>query len=197
MALLIDWGGVLTTSVFDSFDAFSLREGLGERAVRRAFLERPEATQALVDLECGRIGIPVFEARLAEVLKVAPDGLARRLMADVRPDTAMRDAVRAFHDQGIRTVLVSNSWGREDYDADDLFDEIVLSGDLGIRKPDPRIYAEAVERAGVPPAQCIFVDDIGGNLKPARALGMTTIRHVAAASTVPELKRLLSSADPS
>ena len=197
MALLIDWGGVLTTSVFDSFDAFSRREGLGEHAVRDAFRNTPEATQALVDLECGRIDIAAFERRLAPVLGVSATDLAKRLMAEVRPDTAMRDAVQALHDQGIRTVLVSNSWSREDYDVDDLFDEIVLSGELGIRKPDLRIYAEAVARAGVSPANCVFVDDIGGNLKPAAALGMTTIRHVETSSTIAQLKRLLSLADPS
>jgi epoxide hydrolase-like predicted phosphatase len=92
---------------------------------------------------------------------------------------------------------VSNSWRREDYDVLDLFDVVVLSGELGIRKPDPEIYAVAVERLGVTADRCVFVDDLGGNLKPAKALGMTTIRHDGTSATIAELKRLLRLARPS
>ena len=109
----------------------------------------------------------------------------------------MRAAVAEFHAQGIRTALVSNSWRAEDYDLDDLFDVIVLSGELGIRKPDPAIYVLAAERVGVAPDRCVFVDDLGGNLKPAKALGMTTIRHVTAADTIAQLKPLLRPVGPS
>jgi epoxide hydrolase-like predicted phosphatase len=192
--LLIDWGGVLTTSMMDSFDAFSAREGLPEHAVRQAFKDNPDA---LIDLECGRIDIPTFEARFAEVLQVPSDNLARRLTADLQPDHAMRDAVREFHDSGIRTALVSNSWRREDYDVLDLFDVVVLSGELGVRKPDPEIYAVALQRLEVTPDRCIFVDDLGGNLKPAKALGMTTIRHDETSATIAQLKRQLWLARPS
>jgi len=190
-ALLIDWGGVLTTSMLDSFDAFQAREGPD---VRRAFREDPSA---LADLECGRIDLATFERRFARQLGVPAEGLARRLTQDIRPDTAMREAVAHHRAQGIRTALVSNSWRAEDYDVDDLFDAIVLSGDLGVRKPDPEIYLVATGRLGVAPDQCVFVDDLGGNLKPAKALGMTTIRHVATSETVAHLKRLLSSKRPS
>jgi epoxide hydrolase-like predicted phosphatase len=196
-ALLIDWGGVLTTSMMGSFDAFSAREGLPEHAVRQAFRDDPAARDALIELECGRIAITAFEARLAKILEVDAIDLARRLTADVRPDREMRAAVRAFHDQGVKTALVSNSWRREDYDVHDLFDVVVLSGDLGIRKPDPEIYAVAVERLGVLPERCVFVDDLGGNLKPAKALGMTTIRHVATFDTIAQLKRELQLPGPS
>jgi epoxide hydrolase-like predicted phosphatase len=189
--LLIDWGGVLTTSMMGSFDAFSAREGLPEHAVRLAFRDDPGARDALIELECGRIDIATFESRLADILHVPAEGLAQRLTADVRPDEEMRDAVRDFHAHGIRTALVSNSWRHEDYDVLDLFDVVVLSGDLGIRKPDPEIYAVAVERLGVTPDRCVFVDDLGGNLKPAKALGMTTIRHVATFATIAQLKREL------
>jgi epoxide hydrolase-like predicted phosphatase len=195
--LLIDWGGVLTTSMMASFDAFSACEGLPEHAVRQAFRDNPTARGALIELECGRIDVATFEARLAETLHVPSEDLARRLTAWVEPDHEMRDAVRDFHDQGIKTALVSNSWRHEDYDVLELFDVVVLSSDLGVRKPDPEIYAVALERLGVTPDRCVFVDDLGGNLKPARALGMTTIRHDAASSTIAELKRLLWLANPS
>jgi epoxide hydrolase-like predicted phosphatase len=193
-ALLIDWGGVLTTSMMASFDAFGAREGCDPR---QAFRDDPDARQALVDLECGRIDIPAFEARLARALHVPAGDLARRLTAAVEPDNEMRAAVRAFHDQGIRTALVSNSWRAEDYDLDELFDAVVLSGKLGIRKPDREIYVVAAKRLDVAPERCVFVDDLGGNLKPAKALGMTTIRHLDAASTIAHLKRLLSAESPS
>jgi epoxide hydrolase-like predicted phosphatase len=196
-ALLIDWGGVLTTSMMGSFDAFSAREGLPEHAVRQAFRDDPAARDALIELECGRMGIAAFEGRLAEILDVPAENLARRLTADVRPDREMRAAVRAFHEHGVKTALVSNSWRREDYDVHDLFDVVVLSGDLGIRKPDPEIYAVAVQRLGVIPERCVFVDDLGGNLKPAKALGMTTIRHDVTFDTIAQLKRLLRLPGPS
>jgi epoxide hydrolase-like predicted phosphatase len=196
-ALLIDWGGVLTTSMIGSFDAFSAREGLPEHAVRQAFRDDPTARDALIELECGRIDIVTFEARLAGILHVPSEDLARRLTAEVQPDHEMRAAVRDFHDRGVKTALVSNSWRREDYDVLDLFDVVVLSGDLGVRKPDPEIYAVAVERLGVTPDRCVFVDDLGGNLKPAKGLGMTTIRHDATSATIAQLKRLLWLARPS
>ncbi len=194
MALLIDWGGVLTTSMLDSFDAFERREGVN---VRAAFRDDEAARGALVDLETGAIDIATFEARLGRALGVDPHDLANRLTRDVRPDQEMLDAVRAFHDQGVPTALVSNSWREEDYDVDELFDVVVLSGSIGIRKPDPRIYQHAADRLAIPTARCVFVDDLGGNLKPAKALGMTTIRHTTASSTISQLKRLLSPSDRS
>ncbi len=198
-ALLIDWGGVLTTSMMASFDAFSAHEGLPQHAVRHAFRDDPEARGLLIDLECGRLELPAFERRLAAALGVPAEGLARRLTADVEPDTEMRDAVRRFHDRGIKTALVSNSWTQTDYDEDlhALFDVVVLSGQLGVRKPDPQIYLTAVERLGISPGRCVFVDDLGGNLKPAKALGMTTIRHVEASATIPLLERILRPVNPS
>jgi epoxide hydrolase-like predicted phosphatase len=194
VALLIDWGGVLTTSMMGSFEAFGRREGVD---VRTAFRDDPEAREALIELETGRIEIATFEARLGAALGVDPTDLARRLTQEVRPDVEMIDAVRAFHDRGVPTALVSNSWREDDYDVDDLFDVIVLSGSIGVRKPDRRIYVLAAERLGVAHERCVFVDDLGGNLKPAKALGMATIHHTAAASTIPQLERLLSPLNPS
>lgn len=190
--LLIDWGGVLTTSMLASFDAFSRREGLGEHAVRKAFRDDPEARAALIDLESGAIELPAFELRTAQALGVDPHDLARRLTAGVRPEPAMLDLVKRVHDAGAKTALVSNSWRATDYgDLSKLFDAVVLSQSLGIRKPDPRIYEEALRRLDLAAGRCVFVDDLGGNLKPARALGMTTIRHETAEKTIPEIQRLL------
>jgi putative hydrolase of the HAD superfamily len=181
--LLIDWGGVLTTSVLESFDAFG-------PTVRTAFREGA-ARQALIDLENGDTSLSVFEQRVARVLDADPHNLANRLMAHVEPDQAMRDAVRRYHDAGIKTALVSNSWRRADYAGLDAFDVVVLSQRLGIRKPDPRIYEEALRGLELPADRCVFVDDLGGNLKPAKALGMTTIKHERAEMTIAALDRLL------
>jgi epoxide hydrolase-like predicted phosphatase len=108
----------------------------------------------------------------------------------------MLGAVRAARDAGIRTGLLSNSWGAGRYDAAMLerhFDAAVISGKVGLRKPDPAIYALAAQELGLPPARIVFVDDLPGNLKPARALGMATVRHERAERTIPELEGLLGS----
>ncbi len=193
--LLVDWGGVLTSSVFESFAAFCAAEDLREDAVKELFLRDPAARGLLADFESGRLADADFERRFAALLGVQEaDGLIPRLFAGMRADTAMQDAVAAFRAAGIRTGLLSNSWGEASYDRlrlDELFDVLVVSGELGIRKPEPAIYAIAAERMGMAPQELVFVDDLPGNLKPARALGMATVVHRDAASTVAELEELL------
>jgi putative hydrolase of the HAD superfamily len=193
--LLIDFGGVLTTNVFESFAAFCREEGLDPDTVATRFRADAAARDLLGELEEGRIGKADFEARFAPMLGVERhDGLIARLFAGMKPDEAMFDAVAAARRAGVRTGLVSNSWGEEGYDRtrfDELFDVLVISGELGIRKPAPDIYSLAAERLGVPPARCVFVDDLPGNLKPAAALGMATVLHRDAAATIPRLEALL------
>lgn len=192
--LIVDWGGVMTTSVFAAFDAFCRAEGLPAGRVASVFRDDPEGRALLVDLECGRLDEAVFERRLAGLLGVASDGLIGRLFQAARDDSAMQDAVAAFRRAGVRTALLSNSWGTDWYDRGrwaELFDAVVVSGEHGVRKPDPAIYRIALEEIGMEPAALVFVDDLGGNLKPARAMGMATVRHTDAATTVPELERLL------
>jgi epoxide hydrolase-like predicted phosphatase len=106
----------------------------------------------------------------------------------------MLDALRRAKRAGVRTGLISNSWGKGRYDRSqfpELFDGVVISGEVGIRKPSQEIYRLGAEAVGLEPADCVFVDDLPGNLKPARALGMATVHHVSAEETVPELERLL------
>lgn len=194
--LLVDFGGVLTSSVFASFEAFCVREDLGRDSVRDRFMKDPLARELLFDLELGRLEEAEFERRFAAVLEVDDhEGLIGRLFAELRPDEAMLDAVAAARRAGVRTGLISNSWGSGTaYDRgrfDELFDAVVISSDEGLRKPDPRIYALGAERIGLPPDGCVFVDDLPGNLKPARAMGMATVHHVDAARTVAELEELL------
>jgi len=141
------------------------------------------------DLETGRISAAEFERLLAaELLERAPAqpgaadraaGMLTRMFSGMRIESSMIDVVRTVRAAGVRTGLLSNSWGldyeRDGWDA--LFDAVVISGEVGLRKPDPAIYALAAERIGRPAEACVYVDDLPGNLKPARALGMATVLH--------------------
>ena len=192
--LLVDYGGVLTKDVFASFARFCTREGLADDHVTQLFRTDPAARDLLFELELGTIAEPEFEARFGQLLGVAPDGLIARLMADADADTEMMGAVRAARRHGIRTGLISNSWGISRYDRTllaELFDGVVISGEVGMRKPSREIYELGAERIGVPAQECVFVDDLAWNLDPAAALGMATVHHVEAKRTLPELERLL------
>ena len=193
--LLVDFGGVLTSDVFLSFQAFCAAEGLSPDTVAQRFRADPSARDLLAALETGEIDEAEFEPRFAQLLGVGePAGLIDRLFAEMRPDEAMIDAVRAAHRAGVRTGLISNSWGHGRYDRSqfpELFDGWVISGEVGLRKPSPEIYARGAEAIGLPPAACVFVDDLPGNLKPARELGMATVLHRSAQETIPQLERLL------
>jgi epoxide hydrolase-like predicted phosphatase len=194
--LIIDFGGVLTTDVFASFEAFCAGEGLPPDTVRDRFRDDPHARELLAGLETGALAPAEFEPAFAALLEVESERLIERLFGAMRPDEAMIDGVRAARRSGARTALLSNSWGDGlAYDEAllaELFDTWVLSSEIGLRKPDPAIYELAAERLGLAPAACVFVDDLPGNLKPARALGMATVLHRGdAAATLAEIERLL------
>jgi epoxide hydrolase-like predicted phosphatase len=195
--LLVDWGGVLTTSVFASFTAFCADEGLAADRVAQAFRHDPEGRRLLGELETGVLAEEDFERPFGALLGLAEDrapGLVDRLFQTMRPEPGMLEAVRRARAAGIRTGLISNSWGHERYDhavLGELFDAVVISGREGIRKPHPRMYALGAERLGLSPAACIYVDDLAGNLKPARAMGMATLHHTDTGATAAALERLL------
>jgi putative hydrolase of the HAD superfamily len=192
--LLIDFGGVLTTDVFASFAAFCAAAGLEPDALAKRFRHDREARDLLIALEDGRLAPAEFERRLAPLLGVAPEGLIERLMAGTEPDRRMIGAVRAARRAGVLTGLVSNSWRTDRYDRallDDMFDGVVLSAEVGVRKPAPRIYELGAAAVALAPAECVFVDDLRFNLEPAAALGMATVHHRDAAETIDELESLL------
>ncbi len=193
--LLVDFGGVLTTNVFESFRAFCRAEGLDPDAVKSLFRERGEGLALLRQLEKGELGVDEFSERFAPVLGIKQsDGLVDRLFAGVQPDDEMIAAVRTVHDAGVPTGLISNSWGGTTYDTaliEELFDGVVISGEVGLHKPDPAIFNLGAERIGVAPERCVFVDDLRENCAGAESVGMTTILHRGADGTIPELERLL------
>ena len=193
-ALLIDWGGVLTSNLFVSFHAYCLQAEIDPKTLLGRFRNDPAARELLIALEIGELDEAGFEHRFAALLEVEPDGLIDGLFAGVQPDMAMLDAVRRARGAGVRTALVSNSWGVHRYPRDmfaELFDGIVISGEEGVRKPSRRMYELGAERAGVPAAQCVFVDDLIFNLTPAQELGMAIVHHTSAESTIPVLEKLL------
>ena len=191
----MDYGGVLTTDVFASFRAFCEAEGLAPETVRDRFLGDPEARSLLERLETGQLREAEFEPAFAAVLEVSSERLIDRLFGGMKIDEAMVAGVLAARRAGVRTAMLSNSWGEDRYDRaqlEELFDDWVISGEVGLRKPDPAIYELAAERLGLPPESCVFVDDLPGNLKPARALGMATVVHRGdAAVTLDEVAELL------
>ena len=200
-ALVIDFGGVLTTPLQDALAAFA--EGAGielQDLVRVALGLYSGAEDPLVhDFETGAISEEEFEASLARRLqeasgvRVSPDGLVARMFAvDLEED--MLTAVGKVKGAGRKTALLSNSWGASLYPRSrltDLFDTMVISGEVGIRKPDPRIYALALERIQVAPERSVFVDDHPGHLATASELGLVTVLHRSPQETIHQLEGLL------
>jgi epoxide hydrolase-like predicted phosphatase len=193
-ALLVDWGGVLTTNLFASFHAYCVDAGIDFDELGRRFAADAEFRALLIDLETGKITEQQFEPSLAALLGVPPEGLIDGLLAGVNPDLVMIDAVRRARGEGVRTVLVSNSWGVHRYPRElfeEIFDGLVISGEVGVRKPAPAMYELGAKLAGVGADRCVYVDDLEHNLPPARELGMATVHHTDAARTIVELERLL------
>ena len=136
-----------------------------------------------------------FELQFAPHLGVNAAGLIDRLFAGSGPDELMLKGVRRARAGGVRTGLVSNSWGTRRYPREvlaELFDGVVISGEVGIRKPAPEIYALGARSIGLDPEACVFVDDLPFNLIPAAELGMATVHHRTAEETLDELERLLA-----
>lgn len=202
--LIIDWGGVLTTPLGDAIAAWIEADGIdvdGYRAVMREWLV--PASDGVVNpvhaLEKGVLEPAEFERRLAARLRtrdgadVVAEGLLSRMFLAFEPVVPMYEVVRRARAEGVRTCLLSNSWGntypREMFG--ELFDGVVISAEVGLRKPDPEIYRHALELIGRRPEECAFVDDIGRNVRAAVELGITGIQHTDAEATVARLEALL------
>jgi putative hydrolase of the HAD superfamily len=195
-ALLLDFGGVVTTDFFASLGAHCERLGLPHDRFRDLVTADPVGRELYHQVERGELGQTEFERGIAGLLGVEADGLVRGLLADLRPDPLMTQAVTRARAAGIRAGVITNSWGTSPYDpyaAYELgkrFDAVVISSEVGIRKPDPAIYRLAAHKLGVTPEACVFIDDMAINLRPAQEVGMAAIHHVDAVSTLRELKSL-------
>jgi epoxide hydrolase-like predicted phosphatase len=202
-ALVIDFGGVLTTSLGDAFRAFCRREGADYEKVRAALKQAygdMDPDSMVARFEKGLVAKDEFEIHLAGVLSedlrepLDPKDLIARMLEDVRIDQAMVAAVRATRRAGIRTALLSNSWGVDYYPRElleELFEEVVISGEVGMRKPDPDAYLHTAERLGLRPEECVFVDDHDDNVDAARRIGMRTVHHRETPKTVEEMEKAL------
>jgi putative hydrolase of the HAD superfamily len=191
-ALLIDFGGVLTTDIWSSFGEFCESRGLDPQAARQLFRDNPDALAELRALETGDAEPAAFERRFGELLGTEPEGLIEGLFAGLRPSEPMLGAVRAAREAGVPTCLVSNSWVMDHYTEEirALFDAIVISAEVGLHKPQPEIYELAAERVGVTPERCVFVDDLRENCEGAEAAGMTAVLHRDPAKTIERLEEL-------
>jgi epoxide hydrolase-like predicted phosphatase len=193
----VDFGGVLTTNVFDSFRTFCADEELDPDTIKQLFREDPRALECVRGLERGELTEAQFAGRFGELLELDEarrDGLVDRMFGLITPDDEMVEALRRARAQGVRTGLISNSMGAGRYDRStfpELFDGVVISGDEGMHKPEPAIYELGAERVGLPPADCVFVDDLRENCEGAEAVGMTAVLHRGAERTLPRLEELL------
>jgi len=191
--LLIDFGGVLTSDVFAAFAAFCDRHELPGTRVADLLREDPVAAELLVAVETGACSPEEFERGFAPLLGpgVPAAGLIDGLTAALRPDEPMVAAVAALRGAGVRTVLVSNAMGRGPYaglEMDRLFDHVVLSDEVGMRKPSRRIYEHALRLAGAAPPDAVFVDDLPANCAAAERLGIAPIRHRRSDESLPALE---------
>jgi epoxide hydrolase-like predicted phosphatase len=192
-ALLVDFGGVLTTDIWSSFADFCEQRELDPEAAKRLFREDPGALAALRGLETGEVEPAEFERRFAELLGTEPEGLIEGLFAGLQPVEPMLTALRRAGEVGIPTGLISNSWVMDHYTDEirDLFDVVVISAEVGLHKPQPEIYLLAAERLGVDPKDCVFVDDLRENCAGAEAVGMTAVLHRNVGDTLAQLEELL------
>jgi epoxide hydrolase-like predicted phosphatase len=193
-ALIFDFGGVLTNPVWESFAHFCREEGLEEDRIKEMFREDPGALADLRELEKGDVEEAEFERRFAERLGLASsEGLIERLFVGMTPLEEMIEVVRVARAAGLKTALLSNSWSVGSYDRamlDELFDVAVISGEVGMHKPEPEIYKLTVEKLGVEASECVFIDDLRENCEGAESIGMTAIRHRHAGETIARLKTL-------
>lgn len=202
-AVVFDLGGVVLGSPLQAIAAYEREHGIAENFVNRVVAETAPHG-AWSRLERGEIDMAQFVGDFEAECEQAGARIDARAMfaamaAIARPRTAMLEAITRIRRRGLKTAALTNNWAPEG-DApsepeapvlSDLFDVFVESSVEGLRKPDPRIYQLVCERMQIPPSETAFLDDIGSNLKPARALGMTTIRVGEPEPALRELEEVL------
>ena len=199
-AVIWDFGGVLTTSPFEAFARYEKERGLPVDIIRRTNAAN-HFENAWAKFERAEVDLATFdELFAAESLALGAEVRGRDvvplLSGDPRPEMvqALRRVKQHFKTGCITNNLPANaigsSGGRALYVAETmtLFDHVIESAKIGLRKPDPRIYRMMVEALGVDPNNCVYLDDLGVNLKPAREMGMTTIKVIDGPQAIAELE---------
>lgn len=209
-AVLWDFGGVILSSPFEAFARYEREHGLPEGLIRRINATDPD-TNAWARLERSEVDLAgfceLFEAEAAGTgHQVDGREVIGLLAGEVRPQ--MVEALRRIRARPLTQAMLTNNFVSRPGSADDgaagraagrgargevldLFDVIVESSQVGVRKPDVRFYELACEKVGVRPEQAVFLDDLGVNLKPARAMGMTTIKVIDPDEALAELEQVL------
>jgi putative hydrolase of the HAD superfamily len=199
-AVIWDFGGVLTSSPFDAIARFEKERGLPADIIRRTNANN-HFENAWAKFERAEVDLETFDQLFAaESLALGAEVRGREILpllsGDLRPEMveALKRVKSRFKTGCITNNLPANAIGsasgRSLYIAEVmvLFDHVIESAKIGLRKPDPRIYRMMVEALGVDPGACVYLDDLGVNLKPAREMGMTTIRVVNAQQAISELE---------
>jgi epoxide hydrolase-like predicted phosphatase len=197
-AVIFDLGGVVIGSPLHAVAAYERELGLARNAVNHVVV-RSGPTGAWSRLERGELGLeefyPLFEADCgAHEVVIDAREMMRRVAEIAVPRPAMLDAIRRLRSGGLKVAALTNNWITEDEGTGALralFDVFVESIAVGLRKPDPRIYQLVCRELDVEPAEAVFLDDIGSNLKTARELGMTTIKVDEPGAALAELERVV------
>jgi len=201
-AVIFDLGGVVFPSPFEAFDTYDHGNSL-KKGTMRALIRRSSETGAWAALERGELDMDEFVAALeAEALAAGFRLDARRLMdligSSLGPRPQMAGAIAQIRSSGLRTAALTNNWADETRRSTasglrktGLFDVIVESAVEGLRKPDPRIYTLALARLDVLASETVYLDDLGMNLRPARDMGMATIKVVDPDVALAELESIL------
>jgi putative hydrolase of the HAD superfamily len=203
-AVMFDFGGVISTGPFGAFAAYERRNGLPEGLLRQLNSTNPD-TNAWARFERGQVDFAQFcHLYEAEARQLGHEIDAQEVMSslggELRPE--MVDAIR-FCQGRFKTACLTNNFvltesepRAEAASIFDLFDAVIESSKVGVRKPDPRFYEMACEALAVDPSESVFLDDLGVNLKPARAMGMHTIKVVSGPQALGELYSVLGVAPP-
>ena len=204
--LIVDWGGVLTMPVHAAIGSWLKATGVDQNhygsVVRRWVQPMPGEGSPVHRLERGELAVEDFEhllsaALAAEGSRVEAQGLVGKMFADLAIyEDSMTSLVTRARSAGVRTALLSNSWGNE-YDRSDwqeMFDAVVISGEVGMRKPEPGIFELALRRIGLLAGECVFIDDMAHNVDAAQQAGLAGIVHRTFDETAAELELLFPGA---
>ena len=204
-AVVSDFGGVLTTPLMETFSALQEEDGLDQGALGRALREIAErnGTHPLHELERGHMTEHDFLSQLSAQLTadlgrdVAMLSFADRYFAHLAPNDAMIGFLGELRDRGYRLAMLTNNvrewearW-RAMLPVDELFELVVDSAFVGLRKPDPAIYRLTCDRLGVGPEACLFVDDVEVNCEAAADLGMTAVLYRSSEQAIAEMREAL------